>query len=554
MTGVVTATITDIESSTEMEPQYNLLSIDVINEVNKIPTAQLVLLDGDAAKQKFDISNSDFFKPGKKIEIKLRYERKPDFTVFTGFVVKHSIRANDTKSVLTLYLKDAAIQLTQQRKNAIFRDEDDLSIIKGIVEAAGLKLSDKSNPKKTAIVHSEMVQYYCTDWDFILSRAEANGLWVMANNGEINIQVPNAIGGDSTPIVYGLDEIYDLEIEADIREQFNEVKALAWDAQTQLPTDPQAGDAYALKQNKLDPTSLGKKIGADQCQLISGNQLTPEEAQTWASAKLLKHRLSMIKGRVLVAGRGDLHPGSWLKLEKFSNYFNGETLVTGTRHQVSEQGWQTDIQFGASAEFFAASGDIIAPPASALLPAVHGLQIGVVGDAVEDPDGLFRVPVKVPRLLDENDGTIWARLATLEAGLGADKKTGRGMMFRPEPGDEVILGFLNDDPRQAIILGSLYSGKNKPPIKVKPENMMRGIFSKENLKLYFNDKDKSIRIETPNTNRIILADEDGAIYIVDENNNKLTMNADGIQISSDKNIAITAQENITLQGSKVDVK
>ena len=119
----------------------------------------------------------------------------------------------------------------------------------------------------------------------------------------------------------------------------------------------------------------------------------------------------------------------------------------------------------------------------------------------------------------------------------------------------MILGFLNDDPRQAIILGSVYSEKNKPPLPVKPENMMRGIFSKENLKVYCNDKDKSIRIETPKTNRIILVDEDGAIYIADENNNQITMNADGIQISSDKDITITAKKgNITLEGKQVDVK
>ena len=573
MTSVVTATITSIEGSVEtsMDPHYNLLAIDIIQEVNKVPTAQLVLLDGDAAQQKFAISDTDFFKPGKKIKIQLRYEGETDTTVFVGFVVKHSLQATRKQSVLTLYLKDAAIKLTQVRKNAIFRDKDDIAIIKDIINAvitkdqqsnvADLKLGTFA-PKKTAIAHPEMVQYYCSDWDFILTRAEANGLWVLVSDGVISVQAPNLIKGKKTSLAYGLDEIYDLEVEADIREQFQSVEAITWDGQEQTLVKPQTGDDYALGQKDLDPAALGKIIGADQCQLVSGAELDAKEMKAWASAKIVKNRSSMLQGRIQIPGRADLRLGGELTLEKFGKRFNGSTLITGLRHQINEGGWQTDIQFGASAVSFASSDDIMESPASGLLPAVNGLQVGVVSDLVADPMGKLRVQVQVPRLTptaaaqasDKNDGLVWARLATLEAGLAADGSQGRGTVFRPEPGDEVVLGFLNDDPRQAIILGSLYSEKNKSPIPVTEENTQRGIVSKEHLKLSFNDQDKSIRIETPNTNRIILVDEDGAIYIVDENNNQFTMNSEGIQISSDKDITITAKGNITLEGKQVDVK
>ncbi|NER78559.1 MAG: type VI secretion system tip protein VgrG [Leptolyngbya sp. SIO1D8] len=573
MPSVVTATIASVEGlvETPMDPQYNLLAIDIIKEVNKVPTAQLILLDGDAAQQKFAISDTDFFKPGKKIKIQLRYEGEPDTTVFIGFVVKHCLQATRKKSILTLYLKDAAIKLTQERKNAIFRDKDDIAIIKELINTVitkdqksnvtDLKLGDFA-PKKTAIAHPEMVQYYCSDWDFILTRAEANGLWVLVNDGVMSVQAPDLIKGKETALVYGLDEIYDLEVEADIREQFQSVKAISWDGQEQTLIKPQTGDEYVLEQKDLDPATLGKIIGADQCQLVSGAELDTKEMKAWATAKIIKNRLSMLKGRVQIPGRADLQLGGKLTLEKFGKRFNGSTLITGIRHQISEGGWQTDIQFGASATPFAPSDDIMKSPASGLLPAVNGLQVGVVNDLAVDPTGKLRVQVQVPRLTptsetppsDKNDGLVWARLATLEAGLTADESQGRGTVFRPETGDEVVLGFLNDDPRQAIILGALHSEKNKSPIPITEENTQRGIFTKENLKLYFDDKDKSIRIETPNTNRIILIDEDGAIYIVDENNNQLTMNSDGIQMSSDSDITIKAKGNITLEGQQVDVK
>ena len=38
----------------------------------------------------------------------------------------------------------------------------------------------------------------------------------------------------------------------------------------------------------------------------------------------------------------------------------------------------------------------------------------------------------------------------------------RGQVFWPEPGDEVVVGFLNGDPRQAILLGALHGKTNAP--------------------------------------------------------------------------------------------
>ena len=75
----------------------------------------------------------------------------------------------------------------------------------------------------------------------------------------------------------------------------------------------------------------------------------------------------------------------------------------------------------------------------------------------EAPDGEDRVQVRVPVINSQDDG-LWARVATLDAGEN------RGSFFRPEIGDEVVLGFLNDDPRDPIILGMLNSSAKPAPI------------------------------------------------------------------------------------------
>ena len=67
-------TVTISSNGAAMDPSYQLLSVSVQREVNRIPNAELVLLDGDPAQGKFPISDTSFFEPGSEIEIKLRNE------------------------------------------------------------------------------------------------------------------------------------------------------------------------------------------------------------------------------------------------------------------------------------------------------------------------------------------------------------------------------------------------------------------------------------------------------------------------------------------------
>jgi uncharacterized protein involved in type VI secretion and phage assembly len=248
--------------------------------------------------------------------------------------------------------------------------------------------------------------------------------------------------------------------------------------------------------------------------------------------------------------------------------FNGKTLVTGVRHLLDDRGWQTDVQFGLTPEWFARQPDIQDAPAAGLLPAASGLQIGIVDSFDEDPAQLLRVRVMLP-VIDGEDGVVWARLASPEAGKE------RGYFFRPEPGDEVVVGFFNNDPRQAVILGAMYSSSNNPPedfADLSEENIHKGIVTKQGTKIGFLDNEKAaISIETAQGNKILLDDDAETIEIVDQHGNALTMNSDGIEVAdqSGSTIAMTgdgveiksaadfkieASGNVEIMGQQVDVK
>ncbi|HEX2095267.1 MAG TPA: phage baseplate assembly protein V [Longimicrobiaceae bacterium] len=76
--------------------------------------------------------------------------------------------------------------------------------------------------------------------------------------------------------------------------------------------------------------------------------------------------------------------------------------------------------------------------------------------ANEDPKKLGRVRVRY-RWQDKGKQTGWIRVAVAHGG------NGRGTIFTPEVGDEVLVGFEHGDPERPYVLGSLWNGKDLAP-------------------------------------------------------------------------------------------
>ena len=546
----VTPTI--LSEGQAIDSTYGLASIDVVKAVNRIPYAQVMLIDGNVAQQSFDISNTADFEPGKLIEIKLRYEGEDDFTVFKGVVVKHSVSADVGSSLLTLDLKDAAVATTLVRKSAIFREMTDDAVINQLISDNGL---EAGTVESTNAEHLELVQFHSTDWDFMLSRAEANGLVMAVNDGQISATKIDLSGSVPATHVfeYGISEIYNFEIEADAEQQLPSIESLAWDIAAQTPTDPptEATD-FTIEQGNLTATSLTEALGISDPGILSSLvSLTPEELQAWADGQLMRRRLSLIQGRIAIRGFGEIALLDLIEVSGVGDRFNGKTIVTGIRHRLDHHGWQTDIQFGLSATQFAERRDLTELPAAGLLPAVNGLQIGIVGAYEEDPAGELRVKVILPSI-DHEAGFVWARLISPDAGIE------RGFFFRPEVDDEVVVGFLNDDPRQAVILGALYSSVNTPPeamAELSEDNINKGIVTKKGTTIQFvDDENPSLVIQTAAENKVMLSDDEEIIAISDQHGNTITLSADGIEIVSAADLKIEASGNIEITGSEVDVK
>ncbi len=543
-----TFTITIRSDGQVMDPAYRVVSLDINKSLDRIPDATLALLDGDPASREFPISDSNFFAPGKAIEIDLRYEGETDTTLFKGLVIRNGLRISETQSLLVVELRDAAIALAHQRQSHVFRDMSDSDVFSQIVGDAGFKTGSVDN---TQPAYNELLQYRVSDWDFLISRAHAFGLSVVVDNGVLSLRSPDLSANAELQLELGIDELFDIELEADGLNQAPAIEASAWDTANQAATDPVTATEFELSQGDLSPSSLAESLGYGPDTLAHTVALDPEELQGWADGSLRRNRLSLIRGRLGLHGRTDISPFQLIEISGLSNRFNGKGLISGVRQRLDDSGWRTDIELGLDPRpLLAAQRDAAELPAGGLLPAVSGLQIGVVDAFEEDPEGEQRLRVRLP-VLGEDPGVVWARLAMPHAGAE------HGFVFRPEVDNEVVVGFLDADPRQAVVLGALFSSTNAPPgdyAEASEQNEQKGIVTRAGTKIGFVDADSpSVFIETPAGNKLLLDDDQEQLALTDQHGNSLVLSADGIAVNSAADLVIEASGEVRISGQSIDL-
>jgi len=541
--------------------------IKVYKSANKIPYALFHIIDGNVAERRFQVSDMDLFSPGNPIEIKAGYHGRNN-TIFKGLIIRHKVFIHENGHTgLEIECKDELVKLTVGRKNKYFFQQTDQEIIEEILRGRSIQNTVES----TTGAHNEMVQFHATDWDFIVTRAEANGMLVLVNDGIINIKAPDLAQEAKFPISWGT-SLFEFEAEMDARDQYPDAKTNTWAAADQeiLETQPSGGgsaggtapaapasapfasiasDALGLETPGVPPNlDYTAVLGLDFFPLNHTGDLKQEEAQAWANAQMAKSRLAAKRGRVKFEGVHDIAPGDCITLLGVGLRHSGKVFLTGVQHEISGGIWFTHAQFGLSAAWFTTDyPDVVQAPASGLLPALNGLQIGVTTALESDPEGAYRIQVRLPMVSPRGEG-IWMRLASQDAG------DNRGAFWLPEIGDEVIVGFLNDDPREGVVLGMLHSAAKPAPLTASDDNHEKGWVTRSGIKMIFNDDKISLTIETPAGKKLIIDEDADEIQIADEHNNKITMSSSGIIIDSASDLTLKAAQNLTIEAPNTEIK
>ncbi len=544
---VVTVTV---KAGGRVIPQTDgLVSVDVRRALNRLPSATLVFVDGDMADGSFPISDSGSFQPGAEVEILARYEGAQgsdgqDRALFKGLVVRHGIETGVHGALLRVELRDKAVRLTRPRRSQVSVQAKDSEVFAKLVQAAGLRCDADA----THVVHPSLVQFDCSDWDWLLTRAEALGQVVVVSDGTLRITRPAAPGAPALSVQWGTD-ILDLEFECDALGQEAGVDASSWDADRLQMAQAQGVQPPQPAQGTLGGGKAATALGFKKSTRVFSGPLLSGEAKDWAAAESARSQWGLLRGRLRVQGVATVGLLDAVQIGGVAKAFTGRSLVTGLCHRIADGNWTTDLQFGLAHAPHHRRADLASAPAAGLLPPASALQIGVVEAVADDPNQQHRIKVKLPMLGDAADG-LWARLAAPDAG------NARGFCFRPEPGDEVVLGFFNDDPRQPVVLGALFGSKHAPPQAVhdtSDKNNLRGVVTRSGLTLALDDDKKQISLQTPSGAKLLLDDDGEAIVISDKHGNQITLDKDGIRISAAKDFQVQASGKVTIEGSTIDL-
>jgi uncharacterized protein involved in type VI secretion and phage assembly len=170
--------------------------------------------------------------------------------------------------------------------------------------------------------------------------------------------------------------------------------------------------------------------------------------------------------------------------------------------------------------------------------------------------GQGRVQVKVP---SRPSFEPWARLCSVGAA------SGRGLMWVPQIGDEVLVAFAENDASSAYVLGGLWSLMNLPPLPLFADTLTKrvlktGLTEALGHKLEFDDAEQSITITTSTEQKISmdplsieLTNLAGTVSIkLDNAEQAITITAlNKIELSA-IDISMTAT-NIEMSGAKVSI-
>jgi uncharacterized protein involved in type VI secretion and phage assembly len=182
-----------------------------------------------------------------------------------------------------------------------------------------------------------------------------------------------------------------------------------------------------------------------------------------------------------------------------------------------------------------------------------GVSVGIVTNN-KDPDGLGRIKVKFPWLSGEEE-SYWARVLTPMAG------NDRGIYFLPEVNDEVLVAFEQGDMAYPYVLGALWNGKDKPPVKNDDgKNNQRMIKSRSGHMIVLDDtegKEQIIIQDKTGKNKIVINSKDNKMDIkvekdlTIETKGKIILKSSNDDISIEcKNLSIKTQGNYQLEAGK----
>ncbi|MEH6578012.1 MAG: type VI secretion system tip protein TssI/VgrG [Amphritea sp.] len=281
-------------------------------------------------------------------------------------------------------------------------------------------------------------------------------------------------------------------------------------------------------------------------------------------------RAQMDSGYQLIDGQthtSELGVGSYLELANHQDSGQqGEYLLTAVHYEFIAKG---EGQLTQVCRFTCVPQEHSFYPPLLEKPRVYGMQSAVVAgktdaEPASDEQGRIRIRFHWDTKAEGDKTSCAVRVAQSMAG------NGYGLQFIPRAGQEVLVSFLDGDPDQPLVTGSVFNSKHKPPyptvdttqsgIKTQLQaksNELRFDDKKDNEQLYLHAaKDMLVEVENDADEKVtaekrVTVTKD--ITVKGEQNYNLETKQD-ISLKTENNYALSATEAITVEGKTIKLE
>ncbi len=519
-----------------------VISVKISHSVNRIAKATVVFAAPNSALADLKDQEQDIAacRPGAKVQIKVSGTSgtgKVSEVLFVGVVSKQTCLLSREGAVVTLTLKHPLQSLTASHRSQLFEKKSDQEVVQAIFKEHSINLSVGAGMK---VKHPQLIQFSCSDWQFINARVHANGVWLVPTPKGAEIIEPK-LAGKADYTIKAKDSKTNGELLSvgewifDNEQQAKKIEIAAWEVEKQAMSRAIDAQAIALGSGSFDAKQLGA-LNKQSWELHYSMPLPSEEQTALAKSRLLAQHMQGIQARFTVAGSTAYALGKTLSMEGFGKHLDGSGIVTEVYHYMDKGLWSTTLTLGQSN-----LRDVDIAP----LPTISGLHIGVVDKYEKDPDNLDRLRVRIP-VLNLKDKAVWARFSTDYASKES------GLCLYPETGDEIVLGFFDKDPRYPVILGSMYNPKNKAPYAPSKENQQKGLVlkkGKQTYQLLFDTKEGSATLQSDKDELLmkkgvtLKTEQDATVKA-----KKMTLQAEQDAALKAKSVALQAEQKLDAQG------
>nr|WP_241391071.1 phage baseplate assembly protein V [Serratia proteamaculans]ULG16483.1 Afp8 [Serratia proteamaculans] len=505
--------------------------------INEIPLAQLELripTDNHGAADNAVQREVSRFTLGAHVVI--ARDKKP---LFDGYLVQKKIQLKGKEWSVRLEARHALQKLTFLPHSRVFHQQDDNTVLKGLLRSARVKLTQKAAAQLSS-KHDQLIQFRLSDWQFIRSRLLSTNCWLLPDAASDTVEIrplsdavtasaSRTLARDSRDYT-----LYEVNLSFDNRFTPDSLSLQGWDIAAQRLTPVQKSTAGAFQPWK-SAGKTGQSSTWRQDYALAFSMLPEATLKTLSSSWLNYQQMTGVQGHIVLAGTRDFAPGESITLSGFGAGLDGTAILSGVNQLFDTQnGWRSELTIGLSASML--------EPA----PPVRSLHIGTVAGFTADPQHLDRIAIHLPAL-NLPDSRIFARLSKPWASKAS------GFCFYPEPGDEVVVGFIDSDPRYPIILGAMHNPKNTAPIPPDEKNNRKGLIVSKA------DQTQALMIDTDQRTLRLMAGDNtftltGEGDIAVSTPNALQLQADTLGLQADGNLSINSKQQVEITSAKINMK